>query len=207
MVRFVWAGMLMLLTGCFEAELAHHVNEDRSLTRRTALAIDSRFYDLVDWTGQAAALCPSDARVEENDRVICRTEAVLPLSALPSRPGLTDEGLAVSAREMAGGLVRISIPVGAIRARMAEQVEEQVSGAAPKGLTMALMQGSMADRTIQFTISGAKVQASTGTILPGAGVAEYHLPMAALFDPTVEVPETFSADVKPKVCANSFICD
>jgi len=175
------------LAACFDAELSIAFPDDDSAEATMTMVASAEFYAMATSSGEP--FCEGDETVDEAGNHVCTEMVTGTVDEVANDPDV-GEGLTIERRD--GGLLYIAFDLGDLTEDIAPPEEEEGADE-----MIAMMKAAFEGHKIGLKASGAEIIETNGTVSDDGKTASFEIPLGAMLDNSVELPETFNALLRP----------
>ncbi len=205
MIRCLALLSTLALAGCFEAEAVLTMNPDQSVSARADFTLSRALYEFASRNGSSSALLCGQGEVEVSlSDAVCRLPETVILQHLVGG-GVTElPFMTVEARS--DDIVQVRIPVRAFWQQTRRQRPLTPDEAEALESARPILDTALDGRFVTIVVEGVKVIRTNGEVSEDGTRAIFRVPVADLVNEDARLPQEFSAELRYKPCANSFIC-
>ncbi len=184
------------LAACFDVDATIAITGDDQAETTMKMTIGADLVAMLQGTDQDP--CEGmEGSVQDDGSYVCTETKSGSIDELMNDPEI-NEGMTIERRD--GGLIYVAFDLSDLTGEMGLDdmgMGDEEMGAEEQAQMAAMMSGMFEGHSMVMRITGAKVIETNGTISDDGKSASYELPLTALFDEELELPETFHALVKP----------
>lgn len=175
------------LAACFDAELSIAFPDDTNAEATMTMVASPDFYAMATSSGEP--FCKGEETLDDAGNHVCTEVISGTIDEVANDPDV-GEGLEIERRD--GGLLYVAFDLGDLTEDIAPPEEEEGADE-----MIAMMKAAFEGHSIAIKVSGAQIVETNGTLSDDGKMASFEIPLGAMLDNSMELPETFNALLRP----------